>query len=233
MTASILSLLFCSCLRPRVEDDPTVIPTETTHLMGPESARFSSTNLADSITVDRQKLHARMSTIVRSKEGKMVNVSARVPFTIHSAPESTNSSAPASPPSASRLASPTTPTTPTLPEPSASNGHRGQVLTLTPARMRLRADSRYSSPSGSRSSSRRRTDFSDRNSSYAHSLAGRGKQTPAIPSQWLVDTESEFSAAGDAGQEEATSPVQPIPRPISKSTDDPNAISIAFSWGDT
>ncbi|KAF7360951.1 hypothetical protein MSAN_01125200 [Mycena sanguinolenta] len=227
MASSILSMLFCSCFRSRVEDDPTVIPTETTHLIGPESAGFSSTSLADTITVDRQKLHDRMSTIVRSKEGKMVNVSARVPFTIHSASESASSSAPASPPSASGLVSPKTPTSPTLPQPSAS---RGQVLTLTPARMRLRADSRYSSPSGSRSSSRRRTDHSDRNSSHANSVAGRGKQMPLIPTQWFGDTESESSAAG---VEEAKSPVLAIPSPIGRGKDDPNAMDIAFSWSDT
>jgi hypothetical protein len=152
-----------------------------------------------------------MGSIVRSKEGcvaaviqfiikahslcrKMVNVSARTPFTLQSAGGSTSA-----PPFSS------SPPTPTPQAPGDTVGRRPPVLTMTPARARLHADSRYSSPTGSRSSSRRRTGTDpterDRYTSY-FPPSERGKQ--ATPSEWFGDTESEssHSHAGDAGPEE-------------------------------
>ncbi|KAJ6449392.1 hypothetical protein C8R47DRAFT_1084732 [Mycena vitilis] len=46
----------------------------------------SQPGLPEATAVDHQKLQDRMGSIVRSKEGKMVNVSARTPFTLQSAP---------------------------------------------------------------------------------------------------------------------------------------------------
>ncbi|KAJ7896516.1 hypothetical protein B0H13DRAFT_2034083 [Mycena leptocephala] len=228
MPASMFHQLFYCCLCPRDEDDPTVIPTETTHLISP-TAGLSSPGLPEATAVDHQKLHDRMGSIVRSKEGKMVNVSARTPFTLQSAGGSTSA-----PPFSS------SPPTPTPQAPGDTVGRRPPVLTMTPARARLHADSRYSSPTGSRSSSRRRTGTDpterDRYTSY-FPYSERGKQ--ATPSEWFGDTESEssHSHAGDAGPEELKSPARiGSPVPIrSKDEDDghANTMSIAFSWGDT
>ncbi|KAJ7016096.1 hypothetical protein C8F04DRAFT_584071 [Mycena alexandri] len=175
MPTSILQFLCYCCLRPEVsrEDDPTVIPTETTHLI-PNSAGLSSPSLPEAMIVDHQKLNDRMGLIVRAKEGKMVNVSVRLPFMLQSATGN-------SPPSSNGLSSsPTTPTStataPAAPAPQTSAGssavsRRPLVLTMTPARSRLYAESRYSSPSGSRSSSRRRPELSDR---YAYPYTASG-----------------------------------------------------------
>ncbi|KAJ6521706.1 hypothetical protein B0H19DRAFT_1277635 [Mycena capillaripes] len=227
-------LLFSCCIRPRDEDDPTVIPTETTHLISP-SAGLSSPGLPEAIAVDHQKLHDRMGTIVRSKEGKMVNVGARTPFTLQSAPAESASAPPSSPTTPTSSANP--------PLPGTLVGRRPPVLTMTPARARLHADSRYSSPTGSRSSSRRRagTDHSDRYTAYVHSPAERTKQLP-VPNEWFGETESESSfsvSVGEAGPEEATSPLSgvPIATPVSngkrEEDNDASTMAIAFSWGDT
>ncbi|KAJ7759600.1 hypothetical protein B0H16DRAFT_1533875 [Mycena metata] len=193
MPASILQLL-CCCIRPEVspEDDPTVIPTETTHLI-PNSAGLSSRRLPGAMIVDHQKLNDRMSIIVRAKEGKMVNVSARLPFTLQSA----TANSPLSSNGLSSSPTASTSTAPTAPAPQTSAGsliasRRPPVLTMTPARSRLHAESRYSSPSGSRSSSRRRPE-SDRytypyNTSTPASAVeggtGRGKQA-SLGGKWI------------------------------------------------
>ncbi|KAJ7469462.1 hypothetical protein FB451DRAFT_1559941 [Mycena latifolia] len=63
------------------------------------------------------------------------------------------------------------------------------VLTMTPARTSLYAESRYSSPSDSRSSSRRRPD-----TTYAH--GERAKQaSSASASEWLSESASESDSA--------------------------------------
>ncbi|KAJ7209077.1 hypothetical protein B0H12DRAFT_1158177 [Mycena haematopus] len=193
MAASMLRRLCCSCLWPRVEDDSTVIPTETTHLI-PEAAGFSSYAchcLPDSKAVDRRKLQDRMSTIVRTMEGKMVNVGAR-------APESSSSLL--HPQDRGRLPSPLEPQRTVLSPPSGSNGI---------------ARNRYSSPSGSRSSSRRRTDPTDPNIIHAQPAADRIKPPP------------EPVVRG------GTPAMLAVPTPVSRGKDDPSAMSIAFSWGDT
>ncbi|KAF8192875.1 hypothetical protein K438DRAFT_2017989 [Mycena galopus ATCC 62051] len=207
-----------------------VIPTETTHLIS-DAAGLSSAGLPDTRAVDRQKLRDRMGTIVRLKEGKMVNVNARVPFILHSTTESSSSTTT----SEAHLSAPPTPELTSNFSSALDSTHHPQVLTMTPARMRLRADSRYSSPSGSRSSSRRRTDPVDRHNMYTQHGTERGKQTPSIPSQWLGETESEASGMADAGAEEPESPTSrvAIASPTSMDRDDSNAMSIAFSWSDT
>ncbi|KAJ7889873.1 hypothetical protein B0H14DRAFT_2691143 [Mycena olivaceomarginata] len=232
-----ITLFFC-CLRPPVEDDPTVIPTETTHLISPGTG-LSSPGVPETSAVDHQKYQDRMGTIVRSKEGKMVNVSARAPFILRSASGGSASTPPASLPSAGiSSSSPPTPTASVAPPPIApSISRRPPVLTMTPAVVRLYADSRYSSPTGSRSSSRRRTDSSDKYVAYGNSSAERRKQSGPIPSEWLSETESESSLTAQHIPEEPENGVA-IASPISISggnddTDtDPKAMSIAFSWGD-
>ncbi|KAJ6474051.1 hypothetical protein C8R47DRAFT_1144619 [Mycena vitilis] len=227
MPTSMFHLLFCSCARPRDEEDLTVIPTETTHLL---STALSSPGLPEATAVDHQKLQDRMGSIVRSKEGKMVNVSARTPFTLQSAP------APLGMGALSQEASSDTDSATSsahAPARTAYVSRRPPVLTMTPAHARLHADSRYSSPTGSRSSSRRRTDPGSYGGygGYAHSAAAR------VPSDWFGDSGSE-SASIKTGDEEptptphASGPRSPSPIPVIKD-EDKNTMSIAFSWGET
>ncbi|KAJ7759567.1 hypothetical protein B0H16DRAFT_1720359 [Mycena metata] len=245
MPASILQLLCCCCIHPEVspENDPTVIPTETTYLI-PNSAGLSSPRLPGAMIVDHQKLNDRMGIIVRAKEGKMVNVSARLPFTLQSATAS-------SPPSSTGLSSsPTTPTSTAAnaPAPQISAGsltasRRPPVLTMTPARSRLHAESRYSSPSGSRSSSRRRPELSDRYT-YPYTASGptsaveggtaRGKQA-SLGSEWIGETESESSETSPQLEYQAkTLRGVAITGPDKMEENaDANTMSIAFSWSDT
>ncbi|KAF7369864.1 hypothetical protein MSAN_00615400 [Mycena sanguinolenta] len=133
---SLIAQLLCCGVRPRAaspDAQSTVIPTERSHLLE-DSQSFHR----PVIVVDHQKLSDKLSTIVRTKEGKMVSVSARTPFTLHDAVAS-NANAGGGRVNVSR---------------------RPPVLTMTPARshgsLNLYSDSRsrHSSRSGSRSSSR-------------------------------------------------------------------------------
>ncbi|KAF7334679.1 hypothetical protein MVEN_02298500 [Mycena venus] len=226
----MLHSLFCCCARPRVEDDPTVIPTETTHLIS-GAAGLPSPHLPETMAIDRQRLQERMGTIVRSKEGKMVNVNARTPFILHSASEGSSSTAPASPTAEdNNLSAPPTPTLSVLPPPSALNASNPHVVTMTPARLRLRADSRYSSPSGSRSSSRRRADIGYTTS--PQSAVDRGKPG-LISAQFFDDTGSESSETMRTDTVKSSVNGVTIPNPVNGSKDDTNPMSIAFSWSDT
>ncbi|KAJ7636182.1 hypothetical protein FB45DRAFT_906059 [Roridomyces roridus] len=159
----MLRALFCCCASAAAADDAAqVIPDETTHLIPKVSSPTP-----DSLSVfDHQQLQDRMSTIVRAKQGKMVNVAARTPFTVQTAPP-TPSAVPDSDPSGD---------TNTL---SPTETRRPQVLTMTPAPSRGSLSlnlSRYSSPNPSRSSSRRRpaSESSDR----AETVRGTGPPPP-------------------------------------------------------
>ncbi|KAF7332901.1 hypothetical protein MVEN_02395600 [Mycena venus] len=229
-------LLFCCCARPPVEDDPTVIPTETTHLISPGTG-LSSSDFPETIAVDHQKLQDRMGTIVRSKEGKMVNISARAPFILRSAAGGSSGTAASSP--SAGFSSPPTPTSSApLTSTAPTTSRHPPVLIMTPARARLQADSRYSSPSGSRSSSRRRTDSSDRyTASYLHSSTSveREKHAP-VSSKWSSETESESSVMADHIPEEPESGVvivSPIHNVKGDADADAKTMAIAFSWSDT
>ncbi|KAF8965640.1 hypothetical protein BDZ97DRAFT_1918190 [Flammula alnicola] len=57
-------------------------PNERSHLI-PASTDSTPTSLPNAFVVDHQKLKERMGHIVRSKEGKMVNVNSRLPFNLH------------------------------------------------------------------------------------------------------------------------------------------------------
>ncbi|KAJ7898570.1 hypothetical protein B0H14DRAFT_173960 [Mycena olivaceomarginata] len=236
---SILAPLFSCCLRPRVEDDHTVIPTETTNLIS-HASRHSSNGLVDTTAVDRQKLHDRMGIIVRSKEGKMVNVNLRTPFILGSAP--------ASPPSTGRSSPLPSPLPPASSESASTSSHATvpngtrtpipQILTMTPARMRLRADSRYSSPSGSRSSSLRRPDTADRSPTVAQfqlrPTTPLERPPPRVPnpsSEGIGEREVELeSPASQLGEAVAIAVGSPVRR--DEASGDAGD-GIAFSWGDT
>ncbi|KAK7018331.1 hypothetical protein R3P38DRAFT_3360108 [Favolaschia claudopus] len=246
MPASMFHLLFaCSCFRSRglSKDNHTVIPTESTHLISETANGDRSTSYQSTAAGDRQRLHERMDSIVRSKEGKMVNVNAHAPFILrHANGEGhtanhihSNSAGPSSP------ISPTSPLpSPTLHESDYTN-HHPHVVTMTPARMRLRADSRFSSRSGSRSSSLRRYDPSDRLlfNNHAGFAAERVRHTPPPPPSRTLAAEvaqsvSTSSSGPGTGDVLRSSPASPIGIHHSKLANDADHHdSIAFSWSET
>ncbi|KAJ7636462.1 hypothetical protein FB45DRAFT_906652 [Roridomyces roridus] len=146
----MLRTLFCCCASAAAADDVSVIPDETTHLI-PKVSSLTPDSLS---VLDHQKLQDRMSTIVRAKQGKMVNVAARTPFTVQTAPPTPSAVPDPDPAGDTNTLSPT-------------ETRRPQVLTMTPAASRgswSLNPSRYSSPNPSRSSSRKRpaSESSDR-----------------------------------------------------------------------
>ncbi|KAI0074423.1 hypothetical protein K474DRAFT_1665432 [Panus rudis PR-1116 ss-1] len=72
----LLRQILCCC---RARSNSLDEPDETTPFIRPTNDVVSQTNPA----VDHQKLRERLGTIVRSKEGKMVNVNAPLPFNLH------------------------------------------------------------------------------------------------------------------------------------------------------
>ncbi|KAJ7469447.1 hypothetical protein FB451DRAFT_354427 [Mycena latifolia] len=230
----------CPCLRPAeagTEDDNTVIPNETSRLIpAPPGLVAYSAGERGALAVDTQKLNERLGTIVRAKEGKMVNVSARAPFVMHRAPSVSSASAPPSP---------TAPGVEVASAPAPRTSRRPPVLTMTPARASLYAESRYSSPSGSRSSSRRRPD-----TTYAYGV--RAKQASAASgSEWFgesapeseMDVEESAVAPSDsaaAAPEEVIVPAAPLPIAAvraegegARGKAEARGFGIAFSWSDT
>ncbi|KAJ7898578.1 hypothetical protein B0H14DRAFT_2674824 [Mycena olivaceomarginata] len=233
---SLLGVMFSCCLRPRVDDDPTVMPTETTTLISHHSGH-SSTGFVDTTAMNRQRLHDRMLTIVRAKEGKMVNVNLRAPFILGTAPPSPPSQSPSSP--ALPVTSDSAPPSPSAPAPNGNHAHIPHILTMTPARMRLRAGSGYSSPSGSRSSSRRRIDSADRSPVPSHlqlhPAPERPPRGPNPSSDWFGDTDAATESESDSHASRLGDAVAiAIRSPVRKDEDMVNAGNgIAFSWGDT
>ncbi|KAJ7627218.1 hypothetical protein FB45DRAFT_1004742 [Roridomyces roridus] len=76
-----LHTLLCCCLGSAhiedVDDASRVIPDERSHLIPKDT--LPSQRIRNPLTVDHQK---RMTAIVRVKQGKMVNLNARTPFTM-------------------------------------------------------------------------------------------------------------------------------------------------------
>ncbi|KAJ7493950.1 hypothetical protein FB451DRAFT_1491511 [Mycena latifolia] len=181
----MLRALFPCCLRPAdTDDDYTVIPNETARLLpAPEADLLPSYSAGP--PMDTQKLNDRMGTIVRAKEGKMVNVSARTPFVMQRAPS----------PSSFASTPPDPPTPGPESAPAARTSRRPPVLTITPARASLYAEgrSRYSSPAGSRSPSRRRPD-----PAYAYGVRAKQAST-ASASEWLGGSASEAEVEDSSG----------------------------------
>ncbi|KAF8896621.1 hypothetical protein BD779DRAFT_599171 [Infundibulicybe gibba] len=79
--------LFSCCIRKHPRLHPNLdVPDEQSRLIIAATelpSPISSSN--DSLTND-QKLRDRFDTIVRAKEGKMVNVAAQIPFNLHNKP---------------------------------------------------------------------------------------------------------------------------------------------------
>ncbi|KAI0058704.1 hypothetical protein BV25DRAFT_1919026 [Artomyces pyxidatus] len=76
---SFLSQLFCCCARPSAED-PSAEPDEQTRLI-PTTEDASPAQRH--VVVDQQRMKERLAVIVRSKESKMVNLNAALPFNLH------------------------------------------------------------------------------------------------------------------------------------------------------
>ncbi|KAL4253324.1 hypothetical protein ABKN59_005144 [Abortiporus biennis] len=74
---SLFRQIFCCCIRSSSPGPHE--PDETTNLIRPED----SVPQTPSYVVDTQKMKERLGTIVRAKEGKMVNVNAPLPFNLH------------------------------------------------------------------------------------------------------------------------------------------------------
>ncbi|KAJ7592938.1 hypothetical protein C8J56DRAFT_1161937 [Mycena floridula] len=79
--ATIFRRLFGCCLGSRPRSKRSV-PDEESRLIPAESTDPipAAPNV---VVIDHQKLKAKLGTIVRSKEGKMVNVNAQIPFNLH------------------------------------------------------------------------------------------------------------------------------------------------------
>ncbi|KAJ7076975.1 hypothetical protein B0H15DRAFT_570848 [Mycena belliarum] len=193
-----------------------------------------------------QKLHDRLSGIVRSKEGKMVNVHARAFILTRSRPLSPT--APLSPRISPTLVPTVTHSSPETPPPiipsAPLTSRRPPILTLMPNRP-LYADSpsRYSSPAGSRSSSRRRPALAVDTASGTgpNGTVRSARSTQARGSAWFGESEPDLAA--ESGVEsapevgEASSRARPIDTgvatPITGVSENPKALGIAFSWSDT
>ncbi|KAJ7358475.1 hypothetical protein DFH08DRAFT_848553 [Mycena albidolilacea] len=224
--SSHLTQLLCCGARPRAappDVQSTVIPNEHSRLLD----KPKSPAIVD--VVAHQSLSDRLANIVRAKEGKMVSVSARTPFTLHGAEQA--------------------------PSTSTVNGGRNRanvsrrppVLTMTPARshgsLNLYSDSRsrHSSDSGSRSSSRQpalRSQSARLGSSAppttsvpssASASDNRGKAPDA--SEWFAESGSELSVEGDEEPAPPTSGVEVHVRtPIAHPAASAEMRGIAFDW---
>ncbi|KAF8814817.1 hypothetical protein BYT27DRAFT_6960675 [Phlegmacium glaucopus] len=74
----MFSQLFSCCVQ-RKPSNNFKTPNEQSRLIPPTEEPTPN----DELLIDHQKFKERMSSIVRSKEGKMVNVNARLPFNLH------------------------------------------------------------------------------------------------------------------------------------------------------
>ncbi|KAF7355940.1 hypothetical protein MVEN_00923200 [Mycena venus] len=231
---SLLMRLFCCGARPRTPPDvqSTVIPNEHSRLLDDDES--------PAVVVDHQTLDDRLVTIVRAKEGKMVSVSARTPFILHDAeqeqlPSTSNASAGGV-------------------QTHVNVSRRPPVLTMTPARaqsqgsLNLHSDtysqSRHSSHSGSRSSSRQppalRSQSTHSSNSAHHSTTSGPASTSASDTragkaldanEWFVESESEFSAAEDEPSSGATPTATAQPAAVVRSPP-ADMRGIAFDWDD-
>ncbi|KAJ7728523.1 hypothetical protein B0H16DRAFT_1588898 [Mycena metata] len=210
--SSLFAQLFCCCVRPRadpIDAESTVIPNEHSRLLDPPSS--------PAIVVDHQKLSDRLGTIVRAKEGKMVSVSARTPFTLHDAEQ--------------------------LPSASTAN-RRPPILTMTPARsqgsLNLHSNSNSRSPHSSRSGSRASSRQPELRSHSAHSTSpappsatcaplsesasGDSSKPPVDASEWFAESESDLSVEDEVRPSDDNTPKVPAATPLA----DPQGI--AFDW---
>ncbi|KAF8193927.1 hypothetical protein K438DRAFT_827642 [Mycena galopus ATCC 62051] len=226
---AFLAQLLCCGARPRAtpsDVQSTVIPNEHSRLL--DEAESSH---RPAIVVDHQKLSDRLGTIVRAKEGKMVSVSARTPFTLRDAEPVSSVSA----------------SNPDIGGSRVNISRRPPVLTMTPTRshgsLRLHSDSqsRHSSRSGSRSSSRQPVLRS--HSAHSSGSARRSTTTLSVPasastldtrgkaldtSEWFAESDSEYSV-----EDQPASPIlgaTPIAQPTPNLQSPPDVGGIAFDW---
>ncbi|KAF8883082.1 hypothetical protein CPB84DRAFT_194434 [Gymnopilus junonius] len=88
MAAFLTNILAC-CFRGGRRRAATITdietPNERSHLIPAVTNidEYISPSPADTLASSQQKLKERLSSIVRSKEGKMVNVNSRLPFNLH------------------------------------------------------------------------------------------------------------------------------------------------------
>ncbi|KAF8196420.1 hypothetical protein BJ912DRAFT_1040048 [Pholiota molesta] len=90
----MLSLFSCCCHRRQPSSDDVNTPDERSHLIPATSEDLispTSLGLPRTYVDDNQRMKERMSDIVRAKEGKMVNVNARLPFNLHNQPSGSGS----------------------------------------------------------------------------------------------------------------------------------------------
>ncbi|KDQ55600.1 hypothetical protein JAAARDRAFT_37011 [Jaapia argillacea MUCL 33604] len=79
--SSFFTALFSCCLRSHSHTSEG--PDETTHLIPAAAEDSTAPPQRHVVVVDHQKMKDRLGVIVRSKEGKMVNVNAQIPFNLH------------------------------------------------------------------------------------------------------------------------------------------------------
>ncbi|CAA7263014.1 unnamed protein product [Cyclocybe aegerita] len=141
--AGVFERIFGCCLSRKRSQILNVQPDERTHLI-PALNEPVGSSLPSVYVVDHERMKERLSTIVRSKEGKMVNVAARLPFNLHNrnlsvtlldpSYSNTASRSPSTSTSHSNLASAANPTSnsnPTFASASVS-AHRPFPLKFTP-----------------------------------------------------------------------------------------------------
>ncbi|KAJ6540061.1 hypothetical protein DFH09DRAFT_1396701 [Mycena vulgaris] len=246
MPSPFFAILLCCCRRPRAhprDAESTAIPNETSPLLAPSRPA--------PVVVD-PTLSERLAGIVRAKEGKMVSVSAPAPFTIVNA----QSPLPLDP-SSPAAAAPTNGTT--------TISRRPPVLTMTPANARsqgsnlhlnLYADTRGSSPAGSRASSQRRPQSAHSQTSVpasASAASGSGASGASGPSDASASERGNGKAQaqaqvnvwfGESGleasvHEEMPPSPSPLPLPLPVPLPPPSTQEhghdtrgITVSWGD-
>ncbi|KAJ7195664.1 hypothetical protein GGX14DRAFT_575452 [Mycena pura] len=240
----LLARLSCCGKRARrAPDDADYPPNETTHLIQASdelcvlSIAVLSFPATATMAMDHQLLADRLGTIVRSKESKMVNLGARTPFTLRRAEAGAAAAfdhAPPLPPHVGLLLPDSCtrppPSSPTTAAPPAHAPPEGPaVLTLTPARGARRLPvSRYTTPTGSRASSRRPAP--EDGSALDAPAQRRGRRCPRRPPTAETETETE----GESIFVDAPAPAPATPEVTATTASGlaADTLSIVFSWHD-
>ncbi|KAJ7143911.1 hypothetical protein C8R44DRAFT_141480 [Mycena epipterygia] len=239
MAPALLTRLFC-CLGRRVrapDVESTIIPNETSHLIERPASPAP-------IIVDHQTLNDKFGSIVRAKEGKMVSVSARTPFTIHSSSNADPASLASEESGSAAIDSHA------ITSPRTTTSRRPPVLVMTPAQMSvgrgsetpyMRTHSLYSSPAASRSSSRRPrprspSAHSAQSTNSSKARATHPNSTPNSDRARLPAASASSERIAESGSEVSVeeevepSSLIPIAHPPAAAS---NAQGITFSWDDT
>ncbi|KAJ7082486.1 hypothetical protein C8R44DRAFT_992193 [Mycena epipterygia] len=240
MAPALLARLFCCCIGSRArripEVESAVIPNETSRLIQTPSSPVPT-------IIDHQALSDKFSSIVRAKEGKMVSVSARAPFTIHSSSSSSTAFPTHEESEPSFNTAPDSDAHHMVSTPRATMSRRPPVLVMTPARVGRGPETPYmqthilyssSPPAGSRASSssslrRPRARAPSAHSTQSNSTPSMhsGKARNSTPKSDTARLPSVGVSAGEVA--ESTSEVQEEMQ-ITPAYD---AQGITFSWSDT